>query len=81
MPTKTYSVFDPALILPAIGESFKKLNPLTLARNPVMFVTAVGAVISTILLVTVRDSNFGFRFQITLWIWVKIGRASCRERV
>jgi K+-transporting ATPase ATPase B chain len=68
--TKTHSVFDLALILPAIGESFKKLNPLTLARNPVMFVTEVGAVISTILLVTVRDSNFGFQFQITLWIWV-----------
>src|SRR5271170_6954521 len=67
------------MIFPAIGESFKKLNPLTLARNPVMFVTEVGAVISTILLVTVRDSNFGFQFQITLWIWVIVLGANFAE--
>jgi DNA-binding NtrC family response regulator len=45
-----HSVFDSAIILPAIGEAFRKLNPVTLAENPVMFVTEVGAAISTILL-------------------------------
>ncbi len=43
MAAKAHSIFDPAIIVPAIGDSFKKLNPLTLARNPVMFVTEVGA--------------------------------------
>jgi K+-transporting ATPase ATPase B chain len=71
VPIKTHSVFDPAFIFQAIGESFKKLNPLTLTRNPMIFVTQIGAAISTILLATVRDSNFGFQFQITLWIWLK----------
>jgi potassium-transporting ATPase ATP-binding subunit len=79
VPTKTHSIFDPAMIFPAIGESFKKLNPLTLARNPVIFVTEVGAVVSTILLVTVRDYNFGFQFQITLWIWVIVLGANFAE--
>jgi K+-transporting ATPase ATPase B chain len=79
VPTKTHSIFDPAMIFPAIGESFKKLNPLTLARNPVIFVTEVGAAISTILLITVRDSNFGFQFQITLWIWVIVFGANFAE--
>ena len=67
------------MIFPAIGESFKKLNPLTLARNPVIFVAEVGAAISTILLITVRDSNFGFQFQITLWIWVIVLGANFAE--
>ena len=67
------------MIFPAIGESFKKLNPLTLARNPVIFVTEVGAAISTILLITVRDSNFGFQFQITLWIWLIVLGANFAE--
>jgi K+-transporting ATPase ATPase B chain len=79
VPTKTHSIFDPAMIFPAIGESFKKLNPLTLARNPVIFVAEVGAAVSTILLITVRDSNFGFQFQITLWIWVIVLGANFAE--
>jgi potassium-transporting ATPase ATP-binding subunit len=79
VPTKTHSVFDPGIIFPAIGESFKKLNPLTLARNPVIFVTEVGAAISTILLFTARNSNFGFQFQITLWIWVIVLGANFAE--
>jgi potassium-transporting ATPase ATP-binding subunit len=53
VPIKTHSVFDPSNIFPAVGESFKTLNPVTLARNPVMFVTEVAAAISTILLATV----------------------------
>jgi potassium-transporting ATPase ATP-binding subunit len=79
VPTKTHSIFDPAMIFPAIGESFKKLNPLTLARNPVIFVAEVGAAVSTILLITVRDSNIGFQFQITLWIWVIVLGANFAE--
>jgi potassium-transporting ATPase ATP-binding subunit len=79
VPTKTHSVFDPGIIFPAIGESFKKLNPLTLARNPVIFVTEVGAAISTILLFTARNSNFGFQFQITLWIWLIVLGANFAE--
>jgi potassium-transporting ATPase ATP-binding subunit len=69
MAVKTHSVFDPAIILPAIGEAFRKLNPVALAKNPVMFVTEVGAAISTILLVTGHGANFGFQLQIALWIW------------
>jgi potassium-transporting ATPase ATP-binding subunit len=67
------------MIFPAIGESFKKLNPITLARNPVIFVTEVGATISTILLFTARDPSFGFQFQITLWIWVIVLGANFAE--
>jgi potassium-transporting ATPase ATP-binding subunit len=76
---QTHSLFEPATILPAIGESFRKLNPVTLIRNPVMFVAEVGAAISTILLVTGRGASFGFQFQIVLWIWLIVLMANFAE--
>jgi len=76
---KTYTVFDPAIILPAIGESVRKLNPVTLARNPVMLVAEAGAAISTILLVTAHGANFGFQLQIACWIWFIVWVANFAE--
>ena len=78
MAVKTHSIFDPAIIVPAIGESFKKLNPVTLAKNPVMFVTEVGAAITTVLMV-VHPQNFGFQLQIALWLWFTVLFANFAE--
>ena len=79
MAAKAHSIFDPAIIVPAIGDSFKKLNPVTLARNPVMFVTEVGALITTVLLVTGHGANFGFQLQIALWLWFTVLFANFAE--
>src|SRR4030088_744969 len=79
MAAKSHSIFDPAIIVPAIGDSIKKLNPLTLAKNPVMFVTEVGAAITTVLLITGRGGNFGFQFQIALWLWFTVLFANFAE--
>ena len=40
--------FDTKILWPAIGDAFKKLNPRLMVKNPVMFVTLVGVVISTV---------------------------------
>src|SRR3984893_8539200 len=45
----TTSLFEPAIVGRAILDSFKKLNPRTQARNPVMFVVLIGSVWTTIL--------------------------------
>src|ERR1700747_3824529 len=79
MALKAHSIFDLATIFPAIGESFIKLNPVTLIKTPVIFVTEVGAVISTFLLVTGRGVNFGFQLQIALWIWLIVLIANFAE--
>jgi potassium-transporting ATPase ATP-binding subunit len=79
MALKAHSIFDLATIFPAIGESFIKLNPVTLIKTPVIFVTEVGAVISTLLLVTGRGVNFGFQLQIALWIWLIVLIANFAE--
>ena len=46
-PKQSQSIFDPKIMRRAILESFKKLNPRTLARNPVMFIVEVGSVLVT----------------------------------
>ena len=79
MAVKTHSIFDPAFIVPAIAESFIKLNPITLAKNPVIFVAEVGAAISTVLLVTGHGVDFGFQLQVALWLWLIVLFANFAE--
>jgi potassium-transporting ATPase ATP-binding subunit len=80
MASKTHSIFDPAIIVPAIGESFKKLNPHHMVGNPVMFVTEVGAAITTVLLFAGgHGASFGFLLQITLWLWFTVLFANFAE--
>jgi len=79
MAVKTHSIFDPAFIVPAIAESFIKLNPITLAKNPVIFVAEVGAAISTVLLVTGHGVDFGFQLQVALWLWLIVLLANFAE--
>src|ERR1700729_180368 len=66
----------------AVKDSFVKLNPRTLMKNPVMFVVEVGAVITTYDLVSdaVRHTGgFGFELQITLWLWFTVLFANFAE--
>ena len=47
MTAKALSIFDRQILSQAVVESFKKLNPLKMLKNPVMFVTEVGAAMTT----------------------------------
>ncbi len=78
------SLFDPAIIVPAIGDSFRKLHPRNLVRNPVMFVVEIVTVLTTILYV--RDLLAGgeglkFTFQIIVWLWITLLFANFAEAV
>ncbi|MDV3458942.1 potassium-transporting ATPase subunit KdpB [Sphingomonas sp. HF-S4] len=67
----TKSLFTAELIVPAIGDAFKKLNPRELIRNPVMFTTAVVAVLLTVLLIVGQDGlSTGFKLQLVVWLWL-----------
>ena len=66
----------------AIVDSFTKLNPRTMVKNPVMFVVEVGAVLTTIELVrrhVAPRRQFGFGLQITLWLWFTVLFANFAE--
>jgi K+-transporting ATPase ATPase B chain len=71
--TASKSLFTADLILPAIGDAFRKLNPVELIRNPVMFTTAVVASLLTVLLVVGHDGlSLGFKLQLVAWLWLTV---------
>jgi potassium-transporting ATPase ATP-binding subunit len=76
-------VFTWAILAPAIGDAFKKLDPRWLARNPVIFVTAVAALLSTIFFArdVIEGGDMLFSGQITLWLWLTVLFANLAEAV
>jgi K+-transporting ATPase ATPase B chain len=82
MATKARPLFDPAIVVPAIGESFKKLNPFHMWKNPVMFVTEIGAALTTIdffFTISTRPSETFFVAQISIWLWFTVVFANFAE--
>ena len=78
------SILDAKILVPAIGASFRKLDPRTLFRNPVMFVVEIVAALTTILLL--RDlatggEGIGFTVQIVVWLWITVLFANFAEAV
>ncbi|HEX2528503.1 MAG TPA: HAD-IC family P-type ATPase [Geminicoccus sp.] len=67
------SMFSAKLVVPAIGDAFRKLDPRQLVRNPVMFTTGVVASL-LILLLLVGDEPLSAKFQIQLivWLWLTV---------
>src|SRR6266700_721748 len=75
-------LFDPPIVKRAIWDSFVKLSPKTLWKNPVMFVVEIGAALTTILLardVATKAGSAGFDLQITLWLWFTVLFANFAE--
>ncbi|WP_240047448.1 potassium-transporting ATPase subunit KdpB [Sphingomonas panacisoli] len=69
----TTSMFSGELIVPAIGDAFKKLDPRQLIKNPVLFTTAVIASLLTVLLVIGGEKlGVGFQLQLIVWLWLTV---------
>lgn len=77
------SMFDPALVKPAIADSFKKLTPQIQWRNPVMFVVYLGSILTTLILLQAlfskADAPTGFIAWVTLWLWFTVLFANFAE--
>src|SRR5438309_137864 len=75
-------LFDPPIVVRAIVDSFVKLNPATLYKNPVMFVVEVGALLTTILMgrtLATGATGFGFEIEIAAWLWFTVLFANFAE--
>src|SRR5262245_43944091 len=75
-------LFDPEILKRAIRDSFVKLNPRVVARNPVIFVVEVGAALTTVLLIRAVAGGVGnllFETQIALWLWFTVLFANFAE--
>src|SRR5712675_1412097 len=79
------SLFDPTIMRRAIGDSFVKLNPRVMARNPVMFVVEIGSVLTTVLffqkLPSATASDSVFVGLVSAWLWFTVLFANFAEAV
>jgi K+-transporting ATPase ATPase B chain len=66
-------MFSANLVIPAIGDAFKKLDPRQLIKNPVLFTTAVIALLLTVLLALGGEKlPVGFQLQLIVWLWLTV---------
>ncbi|MGH7786455.1 MAG: potassium-transporting ATPase subunit KdpB [Candidatus Binatia bacterium] len=84
---KDYSLFDSAILAPAVLASLRKLAPRHVAKNPVMFVVEIGSVMTTLILL--RDAfasgppaaPLWFTASVSLWLWFTVVFANFAEAV
>ncbi len=83
MSRKKLAMFDPALLKPAVLDSFRKLDPRVQWRNPVMFVVYVGSILTTVLwlqaLGGAGEAPAGFILTVALWLWFTVLFANFAE--
>lgn len=82
--SRSAGMLDARIFLPALGDAFRKLNPKSLVRNPVMFIVAVVSLLTTVLLVrdiALGSDDIGFSAQIVLWLWFTVLFANFAEAV
>jgi K+-transporting ATPase ATPase B chain len=85
--TQSISLFDASIVRRAVRDSFQKLSPRQVARNPVMFVVEVGSVLTTLILL--RDlihhasatTPIWFTAAVTVWLWFTVLFANFAEAV
>jgi potassium-transporting ATPase ATP-binding subunit len=81
MTHKAPSLFDWNIVGPALADSFKKLNPRLMIKNPVMFVTQVSAVLTTVGILTAPAGERSFILQLSIWLWFTVLFANFAEAV
>jgi K+-transporting ATPase ATPase B chain len=80
MPAEHRSLFDHRIVARAAVASFSKLNPRGMARNPVMFVTEIGALITTVsIFLRPPGETLGFGLQVAAWLWFTVLFANFAE--
>ncbi|MGA2446086.1 MAG: potassium-transporting ATPase subunit KdpB [Opitutaceae bacterium] len=80
MSTKAISLFDREILLKAVVDSFQKLDPRQQIKNPVMFVTLIGAILTFFQLFTTKEPR-GYVLQIALWLFFTVIFANFAEAV
>jgi K+-transporting ATPase ATPase B chain len=82
-PAKKLRMFESALVLPAIADSFRKLHPRTQLRSPVMFVVYIGSIITSLLALQALggqgEAPFGFIAATAVWLWFTVLFANFAE--
>jgi K+-transporting ATPase ATPase B chain len=79
------SMFEPAFVMPAVWEAFRRLSPAAQWKNPVMFVCYVGAILTTGLgaqaLAGHGEAPAGYILAVSLWLWFTVLFANFAEAI
>jgi potassium-transporting ATPase ATP-binding subunit len=84
MTTKHHtSLFNKTILLQAAKDSFIKFNPTVLIKNPVIFIVALGSVITSVIVIIelFQGSFSSFNFQISIWLWFTVFFANFSEAI
>lgn len=79
----TMRLFSREIAIQALIDSFLKLNPGALIKNPVIFIVAIGALLTSVIVVLeiVASQYSSFNFQISVWLWFTVLFANFAEAV
>jgi potassium-transporting ATPase ATP-binding subunit len=80
---KNTSFFNKKILFEAAKGSFKKLNPALLIKNPVIFMVAIGALLTSLVVFggLFNGSFSSFNFQIAIWLWFTVLFANFSEAI
>src|ERR1035437_5522817 len=83
MEKRNMNLFTREIAVQALKDSFIKLNPGVLIKNPVIFIVGIGALMTTIVVFAdIFKGHFSnFDFQITIWLWFTVLFANFAEAV
>src|SRR5512141_863429 len=81
MERRTTTLIEPRLLLRALGQSLRKLSPVSLWRNPVMLAVELGAMVTTVCIgiYAAGGSGVGFVLQVSIWLWFTVIFANFAE--
>ncbi|HEU0223125.1 MAG TPA: potassium-transporting ATPase subunit B, partial [Paracoccaceae bacterium] len=83
-PPGEIGLFAAAILKPAFVQAFRKFDPRSLARNPVIFTTAIVAALALVLVIheaVAGGPNFWIGLQVTIWLWFTVLFANFAEAV
>lgn len=81
--TSNKSVFNKRLLARAAKDSIKKLNPVLLVKNPVIFIVGIGALLTTLIVFIgiFQGTYSSFNLQIAIWLWFTVLFANFSEAI
>ena len=80
--SRRISIWDPAIVRQAIVDSFRKLDPRTQVKNPVMFIVEIGSLLTTVIFIQELMTGVGrplFTGQVAFWLWFTVLFANFAE--
>src|SRR5579872_66887 len=84
MAAKAISLFDPAILSRAVGDSLRKLDPRHVVKNPVMFVVEVTSLLTTVLgFIALKEGKgeAAWTLHVSAWLWFTVVFANFSEAI